>query len=156
MVVSSTQLLAKEYKGNFNERADHCNRVLKKALDMLDHAIREGGGLLTHDRLPRVVAEEIPLVLLFQNVIANAQKYRPTDEPVRIQTSAQHGAAIEAEHLKKIFVPFKRLHGSEYPGSGIGLAICQITRERSGFGRNLNIDSDRRSTLRSLHEAVMQ
>jgi two-component system CheB/CheR fusion protein len=181
MVVSYTQLLAKEYKGNLDQRADQyiayavegaqrmetllrdlreywsvneqrvfqpvpidCNRALDKALDFLDLAIREGGGLVTHDRLPTVVAEEVPLVLLLQNLIGNALKYRRSDEPARIHVSAQrsagawsfsvrdNGIGIEAEHLEKIFAPFKRLHGSEYPGSGIGLAICQKLVERYG------------------------
>jgi len=181
MVVSYTQLLARDYKGNLDERADQyiayavegaqrmetllrdlreywsvneqkvyqpvpidCNRTLDKALDFLDLAIRESGGLVTHDRLPTVVAEEVPLVLLFQNLIGNALKYRRSDEPARIHVSAQrsagawsfsvrdNGIGIEAEHLEKIFAPFKRLHGSEYPGSGIGLAICQKLVERYG------------------------
>jgi signal transduction histidine kinase len=79
-----------------------------------------------------------------QNLIGNALKYRRSDEPARIHVSTQrsagvwsfsvrdNGIGIEAEHLEKIFAPFKRLHGSEYPGSGIGLAICQKLVERYG------------------------
>ena len=45
---------------------------------------------------------------------------------------ADNGLGIEAAYLETIFAPFKRLHGSEHPGSGIGLAICQKIVERKG------------------------
>ena len=121
-----------------------CNQVLEKALDLLKIAIQQGGGLVTHDPLPTVMGEELPLVLLFQNLIGNALKYHRPGEPPRIHVSAQrsvnvwnfsvrdNGLGIEAEHLEKIFAPFKRLHGSDYAGSGIGLAICQKIVERYG------------------------
>ena len=89
-------------------------------------------------------AEQYPLTLLFQNLIGNAGvKYcrqRGTIPPVRI--SAQQGLppsasslsplgiGIEAQDLAAIFAPFKRLHASEYPGTGLGLAMCQRIVER--------------------------
>jgi two-component system, chemotaxis family, CheB/CheR fusion protein len=121
-----------------------CNGVLEKALDVLGVAIQESGGVVTHDPLPTIMAEEVPLVLLFQNLIGNALKYHRPGEPPRVHVSAQpsgnvwtfsvadNGLGIEAAYLETIFAPFKRLHGSEHPGSGIGLAICQKIVERKG------------------------
>jgi light-regulated signal transduction histidine kinase (bacteriophytochrome) len=121
-----------------------CNEVLEKALDFLELTIRDNGGTVTRDRLPTVMAEATPMALLFQNLISNALKYHRPGEPPRVHFSAQRSAnawrfsvadndiGIEAEYLEHIFAPFKRLHGSEYVGSGIGLAICQKIVERYG------------------------
>jgi signal transduction histidine kinase len=83
--------------------------------------------------------------LLLQNLIGNAIKYRRPGEPAHIHIRARrnaglwrfsvadNGIGIEAQYLQTIFAPFKRLHGlDEYPGSGIGLAICKKIVERSG------------------------
>jgi PAS domain S-box-containing protein len=121
-----------------------CNLVLEKALAYFELPIQETGAVVTHDLLPTVIAEELPLVLVFKNLIGNALKYNQSAETVRIHVSARksakvsivsvrdNGIGIEPEHLGKIFAPFKRLHGSEYPGSGLGLAICQRVVERYG------------------------
>lgn len=119
-----------------------CNAALKNALELLAMPIRDAGATVTHDPLPTVTAEELPLVLLFQNLIGNALKYRRQAVPPEVHISAQqkdrewdfsvrdNGIGIEEEHLAQIFAPFKRLHGREIPGSGIGLAICQKIVER--------------------------
>ncbi|MFN0105218.1 MAG: PAS domain S-box protein [Bryobacteraceae bacterium] len=129
-----------------------CKRVLTKALDILTFAIRESGGVVTGDPLPTVLAEETPLLLLFQNLIGNALKYHRSGIPPRVHVSAEpgggawtfsvrdNGIGIEAEHLDKVFAPFKRLHGSEYAGSGIGLAICQRVVER--YGGSIWVESE--------------
>ncbi len=121
-----------------------CDRVLEKALALLQMPIEESGAVVTHDALLTVIAEELPLTLLFQNLIGNAIKYRRPEAPPHIHVSARqrggavefsvrdNGIGIEAAHLKTIFAPFKRLHGHEYPGTGIGLAICQKIVERYG------------------------
>lgn len=120
------------------------NRVLEKTLTYLDTRIQESGAVVSYDPLPTVMAEELPLLLLFQNLIGNALKYHRPGEPPRIHVSAHrsanawsfavrdNGIGIEPQHLESIFNPFKRLHGPEYPGSGIGLAICQKIAERYG------------------------
>ncbi len=115
-----------------------CNRVLEEALAHLDVRIQESGGVITHDPLPTVRAEETPLMLLFKNLVSNALKFARPGELPRIHISAQrnadiwtislrdNGIGIESQHLEKIFAPFKRLHAAEeFPGSGLGLAICQ-------------------------------
>lgn len=118
--------------------------ALKNALKFLALPIEEAGATVTHDPLPAVTAEELPLVLLFQNLIGNALKYHRKTGPPEIHISAElkdrdwdfsvrdNGIGIEEEHLEHIFAPFKRLHGREIPGSGIGLAICQKIVKRYG------------------------
>jgi light-regulated signal transduction histidine kinase (bacteriophytochrome) len=84
-----------------------------------------------------------PLVQLFQNLIGNAIKYRSERAPhVRISflrsgadwkfDVRDNGIGIAPEHHERVFGVFKRLHGKEIPGTGIGLAICQRVVERSG------------------------
>ncbi len=121
-----------------------CDRVLGKAVGILEIAIRESGASVTHDPLPTIMAEEVPLTMLFQNLLGNAIKYRRPGEPPRIHVSARknanvwcfsvrdNGIGIEDKYLETIFAPFKRLHGRDYPGSGIGLAICSKIVERHG------------------------
>jgi two-component system CheB/CheR fusion protein len=121
-----------------------CGQALTKTLGLLDLRIRESGGIVSHDLLPTILAEETPLVLLFQNLIGNSLKYRRTGELPRVHITAEHdanawtfsvrdnGIGIDAEHTEQIFAPFKRLHGAEYAGSGMGLAICQRVVERYG------------------------
>jgi light-regulated signal transduction histidine kinase (bacteriophytochrome) len=121
-----------------------CNRLLETALADLASRIEESGAIVTHDSLPTVVGEEISLGMLFQNLIGNAIKYRRTGVPPRIHVSAQirdgvwkfsvrdNGMGIEPRFLEAIFAPFKRLHGAEYPGTGIGLTISQRIVERYG------------------------
>jgi light-regulated signal transduction histidine kinase (bacteriophytochrome) len=119
-----------------------CNYALEKSLGDLDVSIQESGAVVTHDSLPIVTAEAFPLTVLFQNLIGNAIKYRRPEVPPRIHISAQrrgaaweisvtdNGIGIETKHLATIFTPFKRLHGKEYPGTGLGLAMCQKVIER--------------------------
>ncbi len=120
------------------------NAALDKALRNLAANIQETGAVVTRDILPTIKAAETPLILIFQNLIGNAIKYRRRDVPPQIRISAarednqwqfsiaDNGIGIEQQHLKTIFAPFKRLHGRECAGTGIGLAICQRILERYG------------------------
>ena len=130
-----------------------CNSVLDEARAILSPGIEESNALVTNDDLPTVMADEAQLVQLFQNLIGNAIKFRG-EEPPRVHISAQHlppspgedrgggewlfsvrdnGIGIDPQYQERIFVIFQRLHGrEEYPGSGIGLAICKRIVERHG------------------------
>ncbi len=120
-----------------------CNAVLTKTLFNLQAAIEESCAVVTSDALPAVVAEEILLMQLFQNLISNSIKYRGK-ETARIHVSAErdgeawrfavrdNGIGIDPQDADRVFGMFKRLHGSEIPGTGIGLAICKKVVERQG------------------------
>jgi light-regulated signal transduction histidine kinase (bacteriophytochrome) len=120
-----------------------CNAVLAKTLFNLQAAIAESGALVTSDSLPTVVAEEVLLMQLFQNLISNSIKYRSQEIP-KIHVSAErdgeawrfavrdNGMGIDPQDAERVFGMFKRLHGSEIPGTGIGLAICKKVIERQG------------------------
>lgn len=117
--------------------------VLAEVKQNLKAAIDESGAQLAADPLPTVIAHRAQFIALFQNLIGNAIKYRSADPPririsVRDETGqirfsvTDNGIGIEAEYLEKVFVPFKRLHGKQIPGTGIGLAICQRVVEHYG------------------------
>jgi two-component system, chemotaxis family, CheB/CheR fusion protein len=120
-----------------------CGAVLAKALLNLQVAIAQSGALVTSDPLPTLVAEEVMLMQLFQNLISNSIKYRGEETP-RIHVSAEregkgwlfavrdNGIGIDAQDASRVFGMFKRLHGSEIPGTGIGLALCKKVVERQG------------------------
>ena len=136
-----------------------CNQALQQAKLNLEAAILESGAEITSDPLPVIYAEELALVQLFQNLIGNAIKYRTEHQPL-IHVSSQsrsgvwhfavkdNGIGIEPEHLTTIFGVFKRLHGSRYPGAGIGLAICRKLVERHGGRIWVDSEYGRGSTFR--------
>ena len=119
--------------------------ALDVALKNLQRAIEENGAVVTHDQLPEVNADEGQLVSLIQNLISNAIKFHGK-EPPRIHVSAQHhqeteylfsvrdnGIGIDPQYFDRLFKVFQRLHTKEeYPGTGIGLAVCKKIVERHG------------------------
>jgi light-regulated signal transduction histidine kinase (bacteriophytochrome) len=117
---------------------------LERVLASLEVAIKESGASITSGTLPHVRMYEFQLEQLFQNLIANAIRYRGIDTP-RISIAAErqgdvwrfsvqdNGIGIEPQFQEQIFGIFKRLHSrTEYPGTGMGLAICQRIVERAG------------------------
>ena len=120
MVASFTQLLSKRYSGRLDETAD---RYI----------------------LPVLWADPGQLTQLFQNLLANGIKFRRQDESPRIHVSAvdsgaewmisvqDNGIGIDPRHAERVFQMFQRLHTrAEYPGTGIGLAVCKKVIERHG------------------------
>lgn len=117
--------------------------VLDGVLMNLDSAVKESGTEVTHGPLPEVNSDLVQLGQVFQNLIGNAIKYRG-ENPPRIHISAEedkehwtfsvrdNGIGIDPRYHDQIFGIFKRLHGREYPGTGIGLALCKKIIERHG------------------------
>jgi signal transduction histidine kinase len=120
-----------------------CTEVLNQVLLNLQASIEQNAAVVSWNGLPTIQAHEVRLVQLFQNLVGNAIKYRRT-EPPRVNVNAEHrpgewlfsvqdnGIGIKPEYAKQVFGIFKRLHGNAYPGSGIGLAICQRIVESYG------------------------
>jgi light-regulated signal transduction histidine kinase (bacteriophytochrome) len=110
----------------------------------LGAAIEDAGALVTHEELPTVMMDPTQLGQLLQNLIGNAIKFRGAQPPrvhivAREQTGEwvfavrDNGIGIEPEYFGRIFVIFQRLHGrTDYPGTGIGLAVCKRIVERHG------------------------
>ena len=119
-----------------------CEHLLTHALSNLAIAIEDNNALITHDPLPTVMADTTQLLGVFQNLIGNAIKFHADKQPqVHISAERQgsmwvfsvrdNGIGIAPEHVERIFVVFSRLHTqAEYPGTGIGLAICKKVIER--------------------------
>lgn len=110
---------------------------LNRSLSNLRGRIHETGAMITHDPLPTVMADSTQLMQLFQNLIANAIKFR-SEQPPKIHIGAErledewlfsvqdNGIGLEPRFSDRIFVIFQRLHTrEEYPGTGMGLAICK-------------------------------
>lgn len=112
-------------------------KSLNQALGNLRTRISESGAIITHDPLPTVLADNTQLMQLFQNLIANAIKFRSEKSPeIHIGASRQedgwllsvrdNGIGLEQQFSDRIFIIFQRLHTrDEYPGTGMGLAICK-------------------------------
>jgi len=118
--------------------------ALDKALVNLRIAQEASGAAVTHDPMPKVVADPGQLTQLFQNLIGNAMKFRgaaaprihvgaETREHVWVFTVKDNGIGLDTQYADRIFMMFQRLHNkTEYPGTGIGLAICKKIVERHG------------------------
>ena len=118
--------------------------VLEKTLRNLGGAIEKSGAQIEHGSLPVVLADEMQLTTLLQNLVSNALKFRG-EQPPRIHISAKreasewiisvrdNGIGIDPQFFERIFLIFQRLHRrDEYSGTGIGLSICKKVVERHG------------------------
>jgi signal transduction histidine kinase len=111
--------------------------VLKQVLLPLD------SNTISHDPLPAVLGDASQLATVLRHLLDNAVKFHGADAP-RIHISAKrdgprwilavrdNGPGIESPYRERVFTPFKRLHGHDYPGNGLGLAICRKLIERHG------------------------
>ena len=126
---------------------DHVSVPLRECLDIaltiLSGEIAESGTKITCGPLPTIHADRVQLKLVFQNLIANSIKFRSVEAPrIEIQVGKQDnqyvvsitdiGQGFDPQYADRIFAPFKRLHGPEVPGSGIGLASCRRIVEMLG------------------------
>lgn len=127
------------------------NRVVAAVVRELREPMREAGAEVVSTRLPQVYADYGQMLLLMLNLVGNAVKYRGDRKPC-IQVAAErnnrewtftvrdNGIGIEPQYHDRIFGVFQRLHGSEYPGTGIGLAICKKIVE--GHGGQIWVESE--------------
>jgi PAS domain S-box-containing protein len=122
--------------------------ALGQAVSDLQAAIRDSSALVTNDELPMVRGDQGQVTQVFLNLVGNAIKFRKPDMPPRVHVSAardadrpgfwtfavsDNGIGIDEKYFSRLFVIFQRLHGkSEYPGTGIGLALCKRIVERHG------------------------
>lgn len=131
-------------RGGIAAKRVDCNQVVEQALKDLHTSIQKSGARINWDPLPVVVADGGLLTQLFQNLIGNAIKFRRLEHPT-IHVSAREqplewqfavaddGIGMMPEHGEIIFQIFKRLHTrAEYPGNGLGLAICKKIIEHHG------------------------
>lgn len=119
-------------------------RIFDSATANLRLAIIESGAVITRDDLPRIFADDILLIQVFQNLLSNALKFRGRDD-LQVHVSAKrqdsewvfsvqdNGIGIEPEFFERIFSIFQRLHTrAEYPGTGIGLALTKRILDHHG------------------------
>jgi light-regulated signal transduction histidine kinase (bacteriophytochrome) len=137
----------------------NCNTALRMALENLEIAIEKASAEVESTSLPEVLGHEVAVVQLFQNLVGNAIKYAGPDTP-KIQISAErcdrfwtisvsdNGMGVPAEQCKRIFGIFKRAHGKNYPGAGVGLAICAKIVERYGGSITVNSEVGKGSEFR--------
>jgi PAS domain S-box-containing protein len=138
-----------EYSRVANKEIQFTDVDLEKVIDQiksnLNVLIRENNAQITYDSLPIIQSDENQMVILLQNLISNAIKYRRAGKP-QIHISAEkeanqyvfsvkdNGIGIDPKHLERIFTIFQRLHNhTEYEGTGIGLSITQrIVHQHGG------------------------
>jgi signal transduction histidine kinase len=132
------------YAEGESEEAADLSKSLLQALATLDGRIEESNAEIVCAELPRVTGDESQLAQVFQNLVSNALKYRRSDVPPKITISAElqggewviavsdNGIGFDPRYAERIFGLFKRLHKDEYPGTGLGLTICQRIVERYG------------------------
>ncbi|HET9869698.1 MAG TPA: ATP-binding protein, partial [bacterium] len=129
--------------GRPSQKVD-CAEALRQALSDLEIGLRESGATVRPGELPEVTGDFHQIVQLFQNLVANALKFR-SEKPPEIQVEARreggewlfcvrdNGIGLDPRYAEQIFEIFKRLHTRrEYPGTGIGLAICKKVVARHG------------------------
>jgi light-regulated signal transduction histidine kinase (bacteriophytochrome) len=125
-------------------KVTNCNEIIEIAVANLQGEIEKTNALVTHDDLPVVVADDIQIGQLFQNLISNGIKFYK-DRPPRVHLSVEqkekewvfsirdNGIGIDSKDIRGIFDIFQRLHkSSEYHGNGIGLATCKKIVECHG------------------------
>ncbi len=129
--------------GRTEATAVDCNSLIERVTANMDGAIRESGARIVHDELPVLLADP-RIEYVFQNLLSNAIKYKRAGVQPEIHISAKrdgdfevflvrdNGIGIDRKHLDGVFEVFKRLHGHEIAGNGIGLALCRKVVEAQG------------------------
>jgi signal transduction histidine kinase len=121
------------------------------ACSNLNAEIQAAGATITSSPLPEVAAREFHVVIVLQNILGNGLKYRSAEPPVIEVSARRHGSqwiiavkdngiGIDAKYADRIFQPFKRLHGAEYEGTGLGLWTCKKIVSR--YGGDILVESE--------------
>jgi len=156
-------LLAYSRVGTKGKQLMHTSseKALQQALMNLRGAIEDSDALVTYDPLPTVLADEIQLIQLFQNLVGNGIKYQSRGVPL-VHISAtrnaeekwifsvqDNGLGIDSQYFDRIFGMFQRLHKrEEFAGTGMGLAICKKIVERHGGSISVESQPGLGSTFR--------
>jgi light-regulated signal transduction histidine kinase (bacteriophytochrome) len=132
------------HQGEIGDETTDLNSVLARVLELNRERIEAEHAEITCQRLPVVRGNEPLLEQVFRNLISNALKYRRPEESPHIQITSlvngyystisvvDNGLGFEPQYAERIFGLFKRLHGMDVPGTGIGLAICKRVIEQAG------------------------
>ncbi len=115
--------------------------VLSQVLVHLEKPIQDSGAVVTHDPLPAVMGDSRQLAAVLRHLLENALKFRGAGAPVIhlcarrdgmrwVLAVRDNGPGIDQPYRERVFLPFKRLHGRDYAGNGLGLAICKKLIER--------------------------
>ncbi len=138
-------------KQPLSEEEVDCNTIVAEVLTNLKISIKESGANIDSGHLPSIMANRGGMSMLFQNLIANAIKFRSEKPPKIIIKAAEgvdmwefsvadNGIGIPEEHYKRIFDVFQKLHPRDkYPGTGIGLSVCKRVIE--GLGGKIRVES---------------
>jgi light-regulated signal transduction histidine kinase (bacteriophytochrome) len=126
--------------------------VVRTVMSNMEMLLKETGATVSFSGLPVITADELQMVQLAQNLMSNSIKFRKKEAPPVLEISAErrtgewvfkfsdNGIGIDGRYYDKIFIIFQRLHGkSEYPGTGIGLAICKKIVE--SYGGAIRVES---------------
>ena len=136
-----------------------CEAIFDRATVNLKEAIEETNAAVSHDALPTVMGDDAQLIQLFQHLIGNAVKFHGEEPPgVHVSTEKKgdewlfsvqdSGIGIDQEHFERIFMIFQRLPSdADFPGTGIGLAICKKIVERHGGRIWINSEPGKGSTF---------
>ncbi len=134
-----------------------CNDLVDRVASQIVARLGKDTVEIHRSALPTVPADRSRLSQVFDNLLSNAAKFR-TETPARVEVSAQEigeewvfsvrdeGIGVERERAEDIFVLFRRLH-PEYPGTGVGLAICKRVVEQHGGRIWIQTNADRGSTV---------
>ena len=146
-------------RGAREPKTTNCEFILNQALSNLKLMLRDNKVTISHDPLPYVMADPTQLIQVFQNLILNGIKFHGEEAP-KIHVSADkkasewvfsvqdNGIGIDPKYSERIFEIFKRLHRkTEYPGTGIGLAICKKIVERHGGRIGVEFELGKGSTF---------
>ena len=132
------------HKKDISKQVVNLNEVVADITDNLKHSIDEKNVQLSVDQLPQIQSNTTHMHQLFQNLLANAIKFNDKADPkVQLQYRRKgdehvfevkdNGIGISKEYHSKIFNAFQRLSKDEYPGTGVGLAICEkIVEQHQG------------------------